>query len=85
MQVPTITKTQPTKMPQRRPRPSANGARKGTETTAPIFLPESPRWLVANCRSEQALRILTKYHGEGHDENVVVKIRNVGDAASDRT
>lgn len=39
-----------------------------------FFLPESPRWLVANCRSEQALRILTKYHGEGHDENVVVKL-----------
>lgn len=32
------------------------------------FLPESPRWLIANDRLDDARRILTKYHADG-DEN----------------
>lgn len=36
--------------------------------------PESPRWLVANGKSEQALRILVKYHGEGNPSNSLVAI-----------
>lgn len=32
---------------------------------AMMFLPESPRWLIANDRAEEALAIFAKYHGEG--------------------
>ena len=30
-----------------------------------FFLPESPRWLVGNDRSDEAAAVLAKYHGEG--------------------
>jgi MFS family permease len=30
-----------------------------------LFLPETPRWLMANDRHEEALNVMAKYHGEG--------------------
>lgn len=30
-----------------------------------MFFPETPRWLIAHDRSEEALAILAKYHGDG--------------------
>ena len=36
-----------------------------------FFIPESPRWLVAKDRSEEALQTLIKYHAEGQDSAFV--------------
>lgn len=35
------------------------------------FLPESPRWLIANDRGEEALQTLTRYHGDGEETELV--------------
>jgi hypothetical protein len=37
------------------------------------FLPESPRWLVAKDRQEDALNVLAKLHARGDTEDLYVK------------
>ena len=39
-----------------------------------FFIPESPRWLIANGRDEEALAFLTKYHGNNDPKNSVVQL-----------
>lgn len=38
------------------------------------FLPETPRWLMANDRHEDALAVMAKYHGEGDRNSPIVQL-----------
>jgi MFS family permease len=38
------------------------------------FLPESPRWQLANSQDEKALAFLTRFHGGGDPKNPVVEL-----------
>lgn len=38
------------------------------------FLPETPRWLIANDRHEEALDTMAKYHGEGSRDSPIVQL-----------
>ncbi len=40
-----------------------------------MFLPESPRWLIAHDRREEALAIFTKYHGDGDEQSMFVQLQ----------
>ena len=40
-----------------------------------FFIPESPRWLVAHDKVEQAAAVLTKYHGEGDPDHPMVQLQ----------
>jgi MFS family permease len=39
------------------------------------FLPESPRWLMANDRWDEAIAVLAKYHGEGSADHPIVQLQ----------
>ncbi|OJJ55551.1 hypothetical protein ASPSYDRAFT_413687 [Aspergillus sydowii CBS 593.65] len=39
------------------------------------FIPESPRWLMAQDRSEDAAKILAKYHGDKDPEHPIVQLQ----------
>jgi sugar porter (SP) family MFS transporter len=38
------------------------------------FLPETPRWLIANDQHEKALDIMARFHGEGNRDSPIVKL-----------
>ncbi|KAJ5153550.1 Lactose permease [Penicillium canariense] len=40
-----------------------------------FFLPESPRWLIAQDRREEALAIMAKYHGNGDPNHPIVQLQ----------
>lgn len=40
-----------------------------------LFFPETPRWLVAQDRTEEALDVLAKYHGEGDRNSPIVQLQ----------
>lgn len=42
-----------------------------------FFIPETPRWFIAQQKYEKAEEVLTKYHGEGSKENPFVRIQLV--------
>ncbi|KAJ5995552.1 lactose permease [Penicillium waksmanii] len=41
------------------------------------FIPESPRWLIANGKTEQARAVLTRYHGEGSEIHPIVVLQMI--------
>jgi sugar porter (SP) family MFS transporter len=40
-----------------------------------LFLPESPRWLMAQDRHGDAIRVLATYHGEGDEKHPMVQLQ----------
>jgi MFS family permease len=55
-----------------------------------MFMPESPRWLIANDRHDEARRIIAKYHDAGDMDSGLVKLemaemdRSIRKEASDK-
>lgn len=46
----------------------------GIVLASALWIPETPRWLMANDRHEEALAILAKYHGEDDPKNAIVQL-----------
>ena len=46
----------------------------GLVVLAAPWLPETPRWLMANDRHEEALEVMAKYHGEGSRDSPIVQL-----------
>jgi Sugar (and other) transporter len=40
-----------------------------------LSFPESPRWLIAHDRREEALAIFAKYHGDGDEQSPIVQLQ----------
>jgi MFS family permease len=40
-----------------------------------MFFPESPRWLLANDRREEAIAVMAKYHGDGDANSPLVQLQ----------
>lgn len=40
-----------------------------------MFFPETPRWLLAHDRREEAIAIMAKYHGNGNAESPIVQLQ----------
>ncbi|ORX95935.1 general substrate transporter [Clohesyomyces aquaticus] len=40
-----------------------------------MFFPESPRWLLAKDRREEAIAVMAKYHGDGNPDSPIVQLQ----------
>jgi sugar porter (SP) family MFS transporter len=50
-----------------------------------FFIPESPRWMIAKGKTDQAIKFLTKYHASGEEGSEIVQLQlaEIQDALAD--